>query len=252
MQLKFITLNLENGGSMIERAAEFILHEKPDILFLQEAYNGLDTNLPERLRSVTVLQNASKFEHSSFAPAFFELSQNLERGNAILSRFPFSLKKAINFVAPYEKIREYDLEPDYRMSPRILQSDVVEINGTSVKLLNMHGAWDFHGNDTEVRFDQSKLLLNEFDERDIVITAGDFNMFPETKAIALIEQRLENVFGNSLRTTFNMKRKESPSFATAVVDMVFISKHFKVIQKNCPQIDISDHLPLVVVLDLAT
>ena len=42
-----------------------------------------------------------------------------------------------------------------------------------------------------------------------------------------------------------MKRKTDPGYAAAVVDMIFISKNIEVISHDCPQVDISDHLPLV-------
>ena len=53
------------------------------------------------------------------------------------------------------------------------------------------------------------------------------------------------MFKDELKTTFNMKRKTDPGYAAAVVDMIFISKNIEVISHDCPQVDISDHLPLV-------
>jgi endonuclease/exonuclease/phosphatase family metal-dependent hydrolase len=56
------------------------------------------------------------------------------------------------------------------------------------------------------------------------------------------------VFGEELKTTFNMKHKDNPGYATAAVDMMFISPDIKVSEKACPEVDVSDHLPLVVQL----
>lgn len=47
-----------------------------------------------------------------------------------------------------------------------------------------------------------------------------------------------------------MKRKTNKSFAISVVDMIFVSKNIKVIDKNCPNIDITDHLPLICTLEI--
>jgi endonuclease/exonuclease/phosphatase family metal-dependent hydrolase len=64
-----------------------------------------------------------------------------------------------------------------------------------------------------------------------------------------IEEHLTSVFGNSLTTTFNMRRKENPGYATAAVDLMYISNDLRVTGKDCPDVDISDHLPLVVTLE---
>lgn len=42
-----------------------------------------------------------------------------------------------------------------------------------------------------------------------------------------------------------MKRKTTFGYATAVVDMIFVSGDICVTSKSCPKVDISDHLPLV-------
>ena len=43
-----------------------------------------------------------------------------------------------------------------------------------------------------------------------------------------------------------MRHKTKPGYATAVVDMMFGSKNSQVVEHYCSEIDISDHLPLVV------
>jgi len=63
-----------------------------------------------------------------------------------------------------------------------------------------------------------------------------------------ISDHLTNIFGNELKTSFNMRRKDNPGYATACVDMLFVSSDIKVMDKVCPDVDISDHLPLVATL----
>jgi endonuclease/exonuclease/phosphatase family metal-dependent hydrolase len=65
-----------------------------------------------------------------------------------------------------------------------------------------------------------------------------------------VGQHLTSVFGDSLKTTFNISRKDNPGYATAAVDMMFVSSDIEVIEKACPAVDVSDHLPLVVQLRL--
>ena len=55
---------------------------------------------------------------------------------------------------------------------------------------------------------------------------------------------LNSVFGDSLRTTFNMQRKTLAGYAEAAVDIMWVSPAVKVLAKDCPQVAVSDHLPL--------
>jgi endonuclease/exonuclease/phosphatase family metal-dependent hydrolase len=84
-----------------------------------------------------------------------------------------------------------------------------------------------------------------------VILAGDFNMNPDTESISLIEQELKSVFSSDLKSSFNMNHKKNPNFASAVVDMIFLSKPITVIEKYVSNVDVSDHLPLFVKIELS-
>ena len=58
-----------------------------------------------------------------------------------------------------------------------------------------------------------------------------------------------SVFEHNLKTTFNRKQKTDPAFASAVVDMVFVSPDMAVKRAVCEMVDVSDHLPLLVELE---
>ncbi|MBI3620307.1 hypothetical protein HY214_04160 [Candidatus Roizmanbacteria bacterium] len=96
----------------------------------------------------------------------------------------------------------------------------------------------------------SKVIIDEIKDKENIILAGDFNVKPKTKTITDIENYLVNVFKNELKSTFNMRQKTDPGYATAVVDMIFVSRNFKVAKHSCPDIDVSDHLPLVAELTI--
>ncbi|MBU0974285.1 hypothetical protein KKD03_01130, partial [Patescibacteria group bacterium] len=90
-------------------------------------------------------------------------------------------------------------------------------------------------------------------EESPLLLAGDFNLNTYTKTIKKIENVLESVFKSDLKTSFNLKRKDlekDPGYVTSAVDMMFVSKDVRVIKRSCPDVDISDHLPLVVELEL--
>ena len=96
----------------------------------------------------------------------------------------------------------------------------------------------------------SQKIVNNLQGKEHVILAGDFNLQPNTQTISNIEKQLKNVFRGELKTTFNMKRKDNPGYASAVVDMIFVSKHIKILKHYCPNVDVSDHLPLVCVFEV--
>ena len=96
----------------------------------------------------------------------------------------------------------------------------------------------------------SRTIVESVKDMDRVILAGDFNLPPQNETIRNIEKHLTSVFGDALITTFNMKRKENPDYGKVAVDMIFASKNLKIIKRISPQVDVSDHLPLVCVVEV--
>lgn len=232
MGLKFITLNLWLGGVLFNRVAEFINKEQPDILLLQEAHKGVQKKL--------------NFKYFDFAPTFVDekISKITEYGNAILSRYPIIFSRAIFYDLPYRKFN-LSKTVDFSSLPRNLQHAVIQVNNINLNIYNTQGIWGSDGQDNKRRLNMSKIIINEIKNKDNVVLAGDFNVLPTTKTIKNIEDYLHNVFHEELTSTFNLKRKKKGEYATAVVDMIFVSKKIKVLNRYCPAVDISDHLPLV-------
>ena len=132
------------------------------------------------------------------------------------------------------------------MVSRNLQHVEITFDKKKINLFNTLGIWGIDGNDNPARLNMSKVILDNTINQEHVILGGDFNMDPNTIAIKSIEKSLTNVFQGYLKSTFNMKRKTKPVFGNLWVDMIFVSQSIKVISKKCPQVDISDHLPLVI------
>lgn len=252
MKIKFITLNVWLGGILFEAILDFLKNEKPDILVCQEVYDGKDPSLERRFRSFDLLKQKLQFTNATFASAF---QQNIEgagkvaSGNAIFSNFPIVPIKTTFYDVPYNP--DFAKPPsDFSYTPRNLQQAVLTANGIQLNVFNTQGIWGFDGKDTERRLKMGETIAREVKGEENVVLAGDFNMDPEAKAMAKVEKHLKNVFKNELKTSFNMKRKTNPGYATAVVDMVFVSKKIEVLEHYCPQADVSDHLPLVCRLEI--
>ena len=95
-----------------------------------------------------------------------------------------------------------------------------------------------------------KSIANEVRNEGNSILSGDFNVRQETRSISQIEDHMFNVFSGRLKTSFNMGRKSGGGFSTSVVDMIFASPSIEVLESYCPDVDVSDHMPLVIIFDV--
>ena len=260
MKCKFITLNLWRGGILLDSLIKFIRNEDPDIFSTQEAYDGRIKTLSENYRTIDILKKKLDYRYFSYSPAFLEKTKEgkINVGNATFSKFPITFAKTTFFHFNYRERDEGIITDDYTNknikdfldTPRnFLQVDI-KLNNKIFHIINLHGIWGLDGKDNPNRLKMSQRVIKTIKNKKNVILAGDFNMDPDTKAITNIEKYLINVFKGELMTTFNMERKTKPGYATAVVDMVFVSKNIKIINHYCPRVDVSDHLPLVCVLEI--
>jgi len=246
VKFKLINLNIWIGGKLLDPALDFISKENPDILTLQEVYDGKDQSLERRYRTMEVLKSELSYRHAVFAPAFLDTRSigNIKQGNAIFSKFPIISHATRSFDVPYGPFDE-EHATNWEFEPSNIVHSVVDVGSTRLNVFNVHGIWGLDGMDNKRRLAMSDIIVSEVKDKENVIFAGDFNVNPNTETIGNIEKHLRNVFRNELKTTFNMKRKEKPGYATSVVDMIFTSKNIEVLNHTCPQVDISDHLPLV-------
>jgi endonuclease/exonuclease/phosphatase family metal-dependent hydrolase len=254
LKIKCISLNLWDGGNLLPNIFKFLEeHADADLILLQEAYNSPDPALIENYRSVEVLQAKTGLPYAHFAPMVLDklLIGKVEAGNAILSKFPILSSDVQFFDETYRERNAYDITGNPTM-PRILQHVVVDAEGTKLNLYNLHGVWDLDGdNYSELRQNMSRVIRENVQGKQRAILAGDSNAKPTNKAMRDIEDCMFSVFGDGLKTTYNMRRKTNPGFATAACDVMYVSPDIKVIEKSCPDVDISDHLPLIVTLDIS-
>lgn len=249
MPLKIISLNVWIGGILFDEVVAFLQDQQADIVLLQEVFNGPESVQEKQHRTFSELQAELGFKHAHFAPTFLEDidSQLIEQGNAILSNYPLQ-EVAVTFYDHPFGIRD-NRRQAFHKTPRNLQHVVADAQGTQLHLLNTQGIWGKDGEDSPRRLAMSETILAEVGDYAPLVLAGDFNLQPHTQTIKNIEGKLVNVFKDSAETSFNLQRKDLeqfPGYATAVVDMFFVSHDVRVVKKSMPQVDISDHLPLVV------
>ncbi len=253
MKIKYITLNIFEGGIFFDNIASFLKQEQPDIIGFQEVYNGEKLEPARNYRSMQLLIQIFPGCYHSFAPLFCEQldSTRIELGNAILSRFPIIEEKNTFFDAPYDPEYKKELRNgDFSHDPQSVQWAKINVEGMYVNIFNVHGIWGLDGTDTSRRIQMSQTILNQIGDKTKVILGGDFNVQPNTQTIAMIEKRYKNIFKDELTSTFNMRHKQNSGYATAVVDMIFISNDIALIEKTCSEADVSDHKPLIAILEV--
>ena len=252
MTLKIVSLNLWHGGRLFQEALEFLRDQDADIIALQEVHDGHGLNLADRHRSMQVLREELDYTYDDFAQAFI-LSQpegKIPFGSAILSKFPLKQSSVDFFV---EATRPYyqDVPKQWPILPRLLQGTKITVPRHEVNFFNIQGVWDLAGDhDSPARHRMADTILKATAGKPNVIVAGDTNAKPTNPAMRRLEGPLKSVFGDELKTTFNMRRKDNPGYATAAVDLMYVSSNVKVVSKDVPDVDVSDHLPLVVTLQI--
>lgn len=250
MTIKFITLNAWHGGTLMAPMLDFLEAQNPDVLVLQEAYNDPRPELEARFRTLESIQTRLHYAASDFAGSFRQIFPNNEivQGNAVMSRLPIIGRKVTFFDRPFDE--HYVDEPqNFPTISRNLQHVTLETLGGELNIFNFQGVWDLDGdNDSPQRQNMVDVILKAIEGKPNVILAGDTNAKPTNPAMRRLEPQLKSVFGTTLTTSFNMRQKTNPGYATATVDMIYVSPNIEVLARECPNVDVSDHLPLVTML----
>ncbi len=254
MEIKVVSLNLWHSV-LLDDIIAFLRQCDADIVMLQEVSNDPNPGLARQHRAFAVLQKELGYAYGVFAPALERVTTdgNIIEGNAVLSKFPLTGHEPVFFDKPYNIfIDDVAHAPD---CPRNLHRVEAKTPVGTVHIINLQGVWDLNGeNDSPRRRAMSAAILAEAKGKTRVVVAGDTNAKPTNAAMVAIEDHLTSVFKNELATSFNVKRKDLvkyPGYATATVDIMYVSRDVQVVAHACPDVDISDHLPLTATLRIS-
>lgn len=229
--MKIVFLN--TWRNEIKELKDFILKQSKntDIFCLQESLDPKSRNfcqsyLPNYQLSFAkkYLNKLSKFEQSTF----------IKKGLKILDTQVFGLKDSTIGLTIFNKIETKDKK--------------------TINLCNVHGhAYPGHKQDTPGRLRQSQLIVNFLKNLPgHKIIGGDFNLDLGIKSIQIFK---DNNFRNLIKefnidTTRNhlswAKHENKQLFA----DHLFVNQDLKIKKFTVPKIEISDHLPMILEIDL--
>lgn len=255
MKIKVLSLNTWMGGLLWQPCYDFITSQPADILLLQEVYAGTEEWYEPRFRSKQLFESALPEFHSYFSALMCDLRANegpIDNGNLILSRWPIAEQKTYFFDQPYAQY-DHDRTTDYTGWPAAAQTVIIQLpNKAKMQLVNIHGpVWNQGAEPTTRRLAMVRTLNRLLELTKPTILAGDSNATPDNPCWQLLTEPHSTVFNQPPSTTFNLRRKKLPGFATAAVDVFMITPEIKVMSAQFLDLDISDHLPMVVKLEVS-
>jgi endonuclease/exonuclease/phosphatase family metal-dependent hydrolase len=246
--IKVISLNI-CGGVLIDEAVHFFYKERPDILMIQEVCDTGPAQVSHRFNCLQILRDSFGDYQSHFAPALTEKrdGDTLIWGNAIFSLHPIMNSDVRFFDIPYTNNWTAP-RGDFSSVPRNVEHVKIKFDTGDLNVFNLHGIWGRDGRDNPRRLAMAQAIVKAAEGSKNVIVAGDFNMDADTEAMGLIAAQFKPVFP-ALASSFNMARKQDPVYAHLAVDGMFVSRSFNIQSAVCPKEDVSDHVPLIAVLE---
>ena len=182
-------------------------------------------------------------------PEFIEYASNKLEGERVRFSLATYIKK------PYPVLDHSALLEDVPDSGLALVTTVQDGN-TAVTVANVHGiAFALDDKlDTKGRLIQSKAIIGRLDGlRHPAIIGGDFNLLPEASSVRLFGQAgyQDLIATHHISTTRNRLAWERfPDNMQRYADYTFASSDVRVRRFTVPQLEISDHLPLIIEFDV--
>jgi endonuclease/exonuclease/phosphatase family metal-dependent hydrolase len=130
----------------------------------------------------------------------------------------------------------------------------IESNERLLNIINFHGPpKPGHKLDTPKRIDQSKYLIKYcMDLPGDKIIGGDFNISPETKSIKMFEELgyVDLIKKYKIKTTRNnIAWAKYVNHKKYFSDYVFVNPNLKIKRFEVPNIEVSDHLPMILEIE---
>lgn len=271
--MKLISLNTF-GGTIFEPLMSFIAQHKDtaDIFCFQEIISAEEPGIPlvsngARLNLLQEISAALPNFQMRFAPVQdgfdtvtvidhpirFGPASFIKNNLAISASGNFFLCHGYNSFVP----NQYDT-----LGYGLLYTQI-NVAETVLTICNTHGTSE-PGNklDTPERINQSKKILDFVNHQPgEKIIAGDFNLFPNTQSIAMLEQAdFRNLISEYKITTTrgSLMKKLHSHFANGpfgfqeFADYTFVSPGIRVINFEVPDVPISDHLPMILEFEVKT
>lgn len=265
--MRLLSLNVALFEENNDLLKSFISNQNADFLCLQEVTKQIDPTAKSELVSKNTIDSASsKLTHEFFAPIWvlskfekhnfhgkkhflFDIQGNVEFGNYTKLKYPIIKGQNIFVQNHFSYVTDWSNWPeeDYRA----IQVTDILVDRKELRLINYHGIWsrDKMGSDKTKK--ACEVIKNFGLETDSgVIICGDFNLFPETNSIEVLNQEFTNLCNEFNIQSTRPETNELSNKSRNVVDYIFVNEKIKVNNFEVIKSNVSDHLPLVFEFDI--
>lgn len=230
--MKIIFFNINGGRTDSEGIKNFIKEneEDTDIFCFQESTEDVQKIVNKIL--------------IDYQPTFI----NEDAENPNLYHISTYIKKDHNLIRS-----ENTTSADPNLGPTLFTK--IQCEKAFINLINHHGVPDpGDKTDTEVRETQVKNIINYLRNiNGLKVIGGDFNLLPNTKCIQMFKEAgYRNLIKEfNIKTTRNeIAWNKYPTTKQYYSDYIFISPEVKVKSFEVPYCEFSDHLPLILEIEV--
>lgn len=251
--IKFVQINAYRGMYK-DNLIAYINKIEPDFIAMQEVSSGA-VNLAESKEDLFVLYKDNTGMEGVREIDFTTKPVEGSFGNAVFSRHKISSVLVTRFSGQIIKdVTALNDPKTFPATPRHLLEVHVDYKGRNLAIMSWHGVWQAPPVDNVATGAQADQVCARLDYLNSVgipfILGGDLNAVPESYTVSEVEKRCVNLMKrlDVNMTTHPKVHKIAPR--GFVVDYIFTSKHFKVIEVEVPTVTISDHLPVYAQLEI--
>jgi endonuclease/exonuclease/phosphatase family metal-dependent hydrolase len=211
--------------------ADIIARENPDIIAFQE----IDSNSVWNGRFNHGQFLADKAEYDHWFLGSHQLSESLDYGTGLMSKYNLTNPRSISFKKPFARPKKGFV---------LSTVDWPELNNVKVDLVSVH--LDFLSHD-ERRHEMNTLRETLESRKNLRIIMGDFNMeYKERHALlpnlaTVLDLHVWNPDGDELVTFPKLGKR---------LDWVLVSREFSIIDHEVLEDPVSDHRPVIVEVTL--
>jgi len=247
--MKLLSLNIWGGRIGPEKLLGFFKkYNDVDVFCLQEVYAGPQDDIHDHLdrdESDRIMWHARQNIEKALSGyhSFFH-SQYLENyGLQLLIKRSLDIKNSGDFFV--YKHKQFVPTDSIGRRARNLQYATISVDKTQFTVINFHGLWNGQGKgDSDERIEQSAAVVEFLNTLTTpVLLAGDFNLIPDTKSMAILEQTgLQNLIThNGIISTRTSLYDKPVKFA----DYVLVSPSLSVSSFTVLPDEVSDHSALL-------
>ncbi len=249
MNLKVMSWNIWSGKNW-KQIVDFVKKNKIEIMGFQEVDNNLERteflNIAEKIAQSLVY-------HFAYSPSVENQGNFVggQFGNCVISKFPIIDHKQHFLSTPEE------WNGTAMTEPRTLLETKIKVGNKIVCFMTLHLGYSREFKTTDIKLRQIQKVIEVIQKnKDVpIVLLGDFNSLPESQEINKIKQFLKDVDGKNSLKTWTMYDFEYQDWKVSAglnfkIDYIFVSENIK---HETPKIDIneiSDHVPVIVKLEL--